>query len=42
MEKGMDILLVKDASGNDLVCKVDPGHRFVIDKDGFLVPSRRK
>jgi len=36
MEKGMDTFLVKDASGNYLVCKVNPNHRFVLDKDGFL------
>jgi len=40
MEKGMDCLLVKAAAGNDLICRVNQEHRFVVDREGFLVSSK--
>jgi len=40
MEKGMDCLLVKAASGNELVCRINQEHKFVVDREGFLVSSK--
>jgi hypothetical protein len=36
MEKGVTSRLVKDEKTEELVCRLNPMHRFKVNKDGFL------
>jgi len=42
MEKGMYIKLAEDGKGGDLVCSVNPRHRFKVDKFGFLESAQKR
>jgi transcription elongation factor Elf1 len=42
-EKGMTVLLSEDSRSGELVCKLNPKHRFKMTKSGYLevIPERR-